>query len=91
VKLAALIGMAGTFAGASRALLASIVFAFETTKQPHALLPLLGACSIAYLVSALLMKNTIMTEKLVRRGHHVPMEYTATHPAPQKKIEKGVL
>ena len=79
VKLAALIGMAATFAGASRALLASIVFAFETTNQPHALLPLLGACTVAYLVSSLLMRNTIMTEKLVRRGHHVPMEYSAVH------------
>jgi CIC family chloride channel protein len=80
VRLAALVGMAATFAGASRALLASIVFAFETTRQSQALLPLLGACSIAYLVSALLMRNTIMTEKLVRRGHHVPMEYDAIHP-----------
>ena len=58
-----------------RALLASIVFAFETTRQPHGLMPLLGACSVSYLVSALLMRNTIMTEKLVRRGHHVPTEY----------------
>jgi CIC family chloride channel protein len=79
VRLAALIGMAATFAGASRALLTSVVFAFETTRQPQALIPLLGACSIAYLVSTLLMRNTIMTEKLVRRGHHVPMEYDAIH------------
>jgi CIC family chloride channel protein len=77
VRLAALIGMAATFAGASRALLTSVIFAYETTKQPESLLPLLGACSIAYLVSTLMMKNTIMTEKLVRRGHHVPMEYDA--------------
>jgi H+/Cl- antiporter ClcA len=77
IKVAALLGMAATFAGASRALLASIVFAYETTRQPHGLLPLLGACSISYLVSALLMRNTIMTEKLVRRGHHVPSEYDA--------------
>jgi H+/Cl- antiporter ClcA len=76
-RVAALVGMAGTFAGASRALLASIVFAFETTRQPHGLLPLLGGCTVSYLISALLMKNTIMTEKLVRRGHHVPTEYEA--------------
>jgi len=77
IRTAALIGMAATFAGASRALLASIVFAFETTRQPHALVPLLGACSISFLVSALLMRNTIMTEKLARRGHTVPTEYFA--------------
>lgn len=79
IRAAALIGMAATFAGASRALLASIVFAFETTRQPHGLLPLLGACSLAYLVSALLMRNTIMTEKLARRGHYVPAEYTTAN------------
>jgi chloride channel protein, CIC family len=77
VRTAALVGMAATFAGASRALLTSIVFAFETTHQPHALMPLLGACGVSYLTSALLMRNTIMTEKLSRRGHHVPTEYVA--------------
>ena len=43
--------MAAIFAGASRALLASVVFAFETTRQPLGLLPLLGGCTAAYLVS----------------------------------------
>ena len=37
--------MAAMFAGASRALLASVVFAFETTRQPLGLLPLLGGCT----------------------------------------------
>jgi H+/Cl- antiporter ClcA len=78
VPTAALVGMAATFAGASRALLASVVFAFETTRQPYGLVPLLGGCSAAYLVSALMMRNTIMTEKLARRGHHVPTEYVAS-------------
>jgi CBS domain-containing protein len=77
VRVAALIGMAAMFAGASRALLASIVFAFETTLQPLALLPLTAACTAAFLVSALLMKHTIMTEKIARRGIHVPVDYAA--------------
>lgn len=69
----ALIGMAAMFAGASRALLTSIVFAFETTMQPHGVLPLLGACIAAYFVSFFLMKHgTIMTEKIIRRGVHTP-------------------
>ena len=46
-RVAALVGMAAMFAGASRALLASIVFAFETTRQPMGLLPLLAGCSAA--------------------------------------------
>jgi len=33
-RIAALVGMAAMFAGASRALLASVVFAFEATRQP---------------------------------------------------------
>ena len=76
-RICALVGMAAMFAGASRALLASVVFAFETTLQPLGLLPLLGGCTAGYLVSALLMRNTIMTEKLARRGVRVPAEYAA--------------
>ena len=56
---------------------ASAVFAFETTLQPLGLLPLLGGCTAAFLVSALLMRNTIMTEKIARRGVRVPGEYEA--------------
>jgi H+/Cl- antiporter ClcA len=78
-RIAALVGMAAIFAGASRALLASVVFAFETTQQPHGLLPLLGGCAAAYLVSALTMRNTIMTEKIARRGVRVPTEYAADY------------
>ncbi len=76
-RLAGLVGMAAIFAGSSRALLASVVFAFETTLQPLGLLPLLGGCTAAYLVSCFLLQNTIMTEKIARRGVRVPSEYTA--------------
>ncbi len=77
LRLAALVGMAAIFAGASRALLASAVFAFETTLQPMGMLPLLGGCSAAFLVSSLWMRNTIMTEKIARRGVRVPAEFRA--------------
>jgi CIC family chloride channel protein len=79
LRIAALVGMAALFAGATRALLTSVVMAFETTLQPLGLLPLLGGCSAAYLVSNLFMKNTLMTEKIVRRGVHVPSEYSADY------------
>src|SRR5207253_3855439 len=78
-RICALVGMAAMFAGASRALLASVIFAFETTLQPLGLLPLLAGCTTGYLVSALLMRNTIMTEKLARRGVRVPSEYAADY------------
>lgn len=76
VKITALVGMAALFAGASRAWLASTLFAFETIHHPLALLPLLAGCAAAYLVSCLLMRQSIMTEKIVRRGVRVPTEYS---------------
>jgi chloride channel protein, CIC family len=75
ITLAALIGMSAMFAGASRALLTSIIFAIETTEQSNALLPLLAGCVASYVVSYLLMKNTIMTEKISRRGVATPHVY----------------
>ncbi|MCC6284067.1 MAG: chloride channel protein [Phycisphaerales bacterium] len=76
-RIAALVGMAAIFAGASRAMLASVVFAFETTLQPLGLLPLLGGCAASYLISSMLMRHTIMTEKIARRGVRVPSDYEA--------------
>ena len=75
VRVAALVGMGAMFAGASRALLASVVFAFETVRQPWGLLPLLAGCTASYLVSSLLMRHTIMTERMARRGRRVLSEY----------------
>ena len=75
--VAALVGMAAIFAGASHALMASVVFAFETTRQPMGLLPLLAGCSAAYLASLLLSRTSIMTEKLARRGANAGTEYVS--------------
>ena len=79
--IAALVGMASIFAGASHALLASVVFAFETTRQPMGLLPMLAGCAAAYLVSLLLSRHSIMTEKLARRGTSIRPEYAVDHLA----------
>jgi CIC family chloride channel protein len=75
IPMGALIGMSAMFAGASRAYLTSITFALEATMQSHALLPLLGACTASYIVSFFLMENTIMTEKIARRGVVTPDSY----------------
>ncbi len=75
VTLAALVGMSAMFAGASRALLTSIIFALETTGQANALLPLLASCTASFFVSFFLMENTIMTEKIARRGVKTPHSY----------------
>src|SRR5262249_53986340 len=54
----------------------SVVFAFETTRQPVGLLPLLAGCTASYLVALLVNRHSIMTEKLARRGLNVRPEYS---------------
>ena len=77
--IAGLVGMAAIFAGATHALLTAIVFAFETTRQPVGLLPLLLGCSAAYLVSLLANRYSLLTEKLARREGSVHTEYAVDH------------
>jgi H+/Cl- antiporter ClcA len=86
ITLAALVGMSAMFAGSSRALLTSIIFAIETTGQSNALLPLLAACVASYVVSFFLLRNTIMTEKIARRGVKAP---NAFEPDILDKIQIG--
>jgi chloride channel protein, CIC family len=89
-RIAALVGMTAIFAGASHALLAAIVFTFEITRQPFGLLPLLAGGTAAYFVSLLLSRNSIMTEKLARRGAQVRVEYTADYLA-QRLVRETAL
>ncbi len=74
-RVGALVGMTAMFAGASRALMASIAFALESTQQIHAVVPIVSGVTVAYFASCLMMRTTIMTEKLVRRGVKVAGEY----------------
>lgn len=39
------------------------------------LVPLIAACATAHAVTVLLMKRSILTEKVARRGHHLVREY----------------
>jgi CIC family chloride channel protein len=78
-RIAALVGMAAIFAGSTHALLTAIVFAFETTRQPVGLLPLLLGCAAAYLVSLLFNRHSLLTEKLARREGSVRTEYEVDH------------
>lgn len=78
-RLGALVGMAAIFAGAARAPLTSVVFAFETTRQSVGLLPLLGGCCAAYLIACVLSKHSIMTKKIARRGRPVPVDYSTDY------------
>jgi H+/Cl- antiporter ClcA len=71
----ALLGMAAMMAGAMRAPLTSSLFAVELTGNYLALLPVLLACAAAYSVTVLLLKRSILTEKIARRGRHISHEY----------------
>jgi CIC family chloride channel protein len=64
-------------AAASRSTFAFIIFAFEISRDYNSVLPLMLVCVIADGIGLLLMKNSIMTEKLARRGLRVHQEYEA--------------
>ena len=92
-RIGALVGMTAMFAGASRALLASIVFALESTQQIHAVVPIVSGVSLAYFASCVMMRTTIMTEKLVRRGVRVSGQYDVdplAHVTARKLASKDV-
>ena len=71
----ALLGMAAMLGGTMRAPLTGAVFAVELTGDLHLLTPLLAATAAAYAVTVLLLKRSILTEKIARRGQHITREY----------------
>ena len=71
----ALLAMAATMGGTMRSPLTATFFAVEITGNTHVLLPLIAACVAAHLVTVLLMRRSILTEKVARRGHHLSREY----------------
>jgi len=71
----ALLGMGAMLAGALGVPMTAILFSLELTHALPALLPLVLACTAAYLVTSLVMPRSILTEKLSRRGYHLSREY----------------
>jgi chloride channel protein, CIC family len=70
-----LVCMAATLGATLGAPLTAIVFAFGLTHDANALLPLLAATLVAHGFATVVMKRSIMTEKIARRGHHIYREY----------------
>ncbi len=70
-----LISMGATLGGTMRAPFTSIVFAFELTHDVNVFLPLLVGSVISYAFTVLVMKRSILTEKVARRGYHLSCEY----------------
>jgi chloride channel protein, CIC family len=72
----ALVGMAAMMGGAMRSPLTGVMFAIELTGNIEMLPVLLAATGAAYAVTVLLLKRSILTEKIARRGQHVTREYS---------------
>jgi H+/Cl- antiporter ClcA/CBS domain-containing protein len=71
----ALVAMGAVFGAASRAAFAFIIFAFEITRDYNSVLPLMIVTVIADGIAVYYAKNSIMTEKLARRGLHIHQDY----------------
>jgi len=72
----AMIGMSGMMSGAMRAPLTGALFAVELTGHFDALPATIAAATGAYAISVLIMRRSILTEKIARRGRHILQEYT---------------
>jgi len=71
-----LVGMAAVMGGTMRAPLTGSLFALELTYDIRALPSILLACIVADAFTVLVMKRSILTEKVARRGYHVSREYS---------------
>jgi CIC family chloride channel protein len=71
----ALIGMGAMMGGTMRSPLTALMFGLELTHDMNSLLPLAIGCVAAHLTTVLLLKRSILTEKIARRGHHITREY----------------
>lgn len=74
-----LVSMAAILGGTMRSPLTGIVFALELTHDWGVALPLLVAVPVAHGFTVLVLKRSILTEKVSRRGFHMSREY-ATDP-----------
>ena len=71
----ALMGLAAVVGGVMRSPFTGVVFSLELTHDWSALLPLVVCASAAYGLSVLVLKRSVLTEKIARRGLHLSREY----------------
>jgi CBS domain-containing protein len=70
-----LASMGAILGGTMRSPLTGVIFALELTHDVNMLLPLLVAVSMAHAFTVLVLKRSILTEKIARRGYHLSREY----------------
>ncbi|MGA9997898.1 MAG: chloride channel protein [Pyrinomonadaceae bacterium] len=72
----AVISMAAMMGGTMRSPLTAMVFALELTQDIRLLPGLLVGCIAAHGVTVLMLRRSILTEKVARRGYHIMREYS---------------
>ena len=72
----ALMCLAAVVGGVMRSPLTGVIFAMELTHQWDAVMPLIVASTVAFLLSVLILKRSVLTEKVVRKGTHLTREYS---------------
>ena len=85
-RLWPLVGMAAIMGGTMRSPLTGTIFALELTQDVATLPALLTASIVAHAFTVLMMKRSILTEKVARRGYHVSREYSVD---PLERIDVG--
>ncbi|MGD9891951.1 MAG: chloride channel protein [Dehalococcoidia bacterium] len=71
-----LVGMGAILGGTMRAPLTGIVFSLELTHDINMLMPLLVGAFVADGFTVLVLRRSILTEKVARRGYHLSREYS---------------
>ena len=71
-----LLAMAAVLGGTLRCPLTATVFAIELTGDLQVMPAVLVACVASFAVTVLIMRRSILTERLARRGRHLTYEYT---------------
>ncbi|TSE01253.1 chloride channel protein [Skermania sp. ID1734] len=71
----ALVALAGVLGGVMRSPITGVIFAAELTGRFDALFPMIIGASTAFAVSVLMLRRSVLTEKIARRGFHLTREY----------------
>ena len=83
-----LVSMAAALAGTMRLPLTSAIFALELTHDLNALPAMLIASVVSYGLNVLVLKHSILTEKVARRGYHITQEYAVD---PLERLSVGAV
>jgi len=70
-----LVGLGAILGGTMRAPLTGVLFAVELSHDMNMFVPLVIAVTTAHAFTVLVLKRSILTEKVARRGFHVSCEY----------------